>query len=155
MRVAAILPKMWQKLLRLLDWNNIAGADDRGKLATVCCAVNAVGNALPPMFIFPRVHFKSHFIQAGPVGCIGTSYPSGWMTAETFLMFIKYFVNQVGIVKVAFLSSHNCCVCCYIYEYSHPSHSVQKPGRISCRIQNYGCVYTSLKQCQWKLHCLV
>lgn len=55
----------------------IAGADDRGKLVTICCAVNAVGHALPPMFIFPRVHFKTHFIQAGPVESIGTSYPTG------------------------------------------------------------------------------
>jgi len=75
-----------------------AGAEDRGKLVTLCCAVNAIGQALPPMFIFLRVHFKTHFIQAGPTGCIGTSYPTGWMTAETFLHFTEHFVNQVTLL---------------------------------------------------------
>ena len=92
---AAILFKIWQKLL-YLQVGAIAGADYRGKLVTVCCAVNAVGNALP------WVHFKSHCIQVGPVGCIGTSYRSRRMTAESFLMFIEHFVKQVGIAKVTF-----------------------------------------------------
>jgi len=74
----------------------ITGSEDRGKLVTVCCCVNAIGQAIPPMFIFPRVHFKSHFIKFGPAGCIGTSYPSGWMTAESFLMFMKHFVQHVS-----------------------------------------------------------
>ena len=29
---------------------------ERGQLVTLCCAVNAVGNSVPPMFIFPRVN---------------------------------------------------------------------------------------------------
>lgn len=35
---------------------------ERGTLITVCCAVNAVGNSIPPFFIYPRVHFKQHMI---------------------------------------------------------------------------------------------
>ena len=33
-------------------------SSERGILVTLCCAINAVGNALPPMLIFPRVHCK-------------------------------------------------------------------------------------------------
>ena len=72
-------------------------SSERGQLVTMCCAVNAIGQAIPPMFIFPRVHFQDHFIRDGPPGCIGTSYPSGWMVANTFLLFMKHFVKQVSI----------------------------------------------------------
>jgi len=33
-----------------------------GTLVTMACAGNAIGNTIPPMFIFPQVHFKSHFV---------------------------------------------------------------------------------------------
>lgn len=52
---------------------------ERGTLVTVACAGNALGNMIPPMFIFPRVHFKEHFIRDGPPGCIGAANKSGWM----------------------------------------------------------------------------
>ena len=70
-------------------------SSERGQLVTLCCAINAIGQAIPPMFVFPRVHFKEHFIRDGPPGCIGTSYPSGWMTADTFVIFMKHFVKHV------------------------------------------------------------
>ncbi|KAF0765830.1 DDE-1 domain-containing protein [Aphis craccivora] len=69
---------------------------ERGTLVTMTClAVSAVGNAIPPMFIFPRVNFKDHFIRGGPPGCIGTSNKSGWMQGEEFLKFITHFTNHV------------------------------------------------------------
>lgn len=30
---------------------------ERGELVTMCCAINAIGNAIPPFFVFPRVNF--------------------------------------------------------------------------------------------------
>jgi len=71
---------------------------ERGQTVTLCCAVSAAGQSLPPMFIFPRVHFKDNFIRDGPTGCIGTAHPSGWMTGDGFLRFIKHFVNHVRIM---------------------------------------------------------
>ena len=70
-------------------------SSERGQLVTICCAVNAVGHAVPPLFIFPRVHFKEHFIRDGPPGSAGTAFPSGWMTAENFVVFLRHFVKQV------------------------------------------------------------
>jgi len=68
---------------------------ERGTLVTMCLAVNAVGNAIPPMFIFPRVNYKDHFIRGGPPGCGGTSNKSGWMQGEQFLQFMQHFKNHV------------------------------------------------------------
>jgi len=74
-----------------------------GQLVAVCCAVNAIGDAIPPVFIFPQVHFKEHFIRNGPPGSAGTAFPSGWMTAENyFLFFIHHFVKQVQQVTICY-----------------------------------------------------
>ena len=62
----------------------------RGQLITLCCAVSATGNAIPPMFIFPRVYYKDHFIKNGaPTEPIGRAHPSGWMITENFLVWKK------------------------------------------------------------------
>jgi len=57
-------------------------SDERGTLVTICCAVNAIGNAVPPLFVFPRVNFKQHMLTGAPVGSVGVANASGWMTAD-------------------------------------------------------------------------
>ena len=47
------------------------------------------------MFLFPRVNYRYNFVNGGPVGCVGTAHPSGWMTATGFLTFLKRFVAHV------------------------------------------------------------
>ncbi|XP_065658716.1 uncharacterized protein LOC136083243 [Hydra vulgaris] len=42
---------------------------ERGTLVTACCASNAIGNSIPPLFIFPRVKFQDYMIKEGPPGC--------------------------------------------------------------------------------------
>lgn len=69
-------------------------SSERGTLVTVCGAVNAVGNAVPPLMIFPRVHFKDHMIKGGPPGSIGAANPSGWMTGEIFIQWMKHFIQH-------------------------------------------------------------
>ena len=39
---------------------------ERGVLVTMCCCVNAVGAALPPAYIFPRVNFGDHMLTGAP-----------------------------------------------------------------------------------------
>lgn len=72
---------------------------ERGTLITLAAAVSGVGNSIPPFFVFPRVHFKEHFIRDGPIGCKGGSNPSGWMTEELFPTFLKHFHNHVKSTK--------------------------------------------------------
>ena len=75
----------------------VGASGERGTLVTLCCGINALGNFFPPMFIFPHVNFKEHFIRDGPNGCIGAAHPSGWMTAPNFLKFMEHLVH------------HTCC----------------------------------------------
>jgi len=98
----------------------IASAE-RGQTVTLCCAVNAAGQALPPMFIFPRVYFKDNFIRDGPPRCIGTAHPSGWMTGDGFLRFMKHFVHQVSYGLG--LNKNQFCVPHYLHKYSWRSSS--------------------------------
>ena len=41
---------------------------ERGTLVTMCAAVSATGNSVPPMFVFPRVRYYDHFICGAPPG---------------------------------------------------------------------------------------
>lgn len=66
---------------------------ERGTLVTVAVAISAVGNMVPPFFVFPRVHYKEHFIRGGPVGSEGDANSSGWMKEDNFQKFAKHFVK--------------------------------------------------------------
>ena len=67
-------------------------SQERGQLVKACCTINALGNAIPPFMIFPRVIFKSYMLIGAPPGTAGTAYSSGWMTCEIFIKFLKHFI---------------------------------------------------------------
>lgn len=67
---------------------------ERGTLVTVCCGINALGNSIPPFFIFPRVNFKTYMLNDAPVGSDGAAHPSGWMTSPNFLKYIHHFAKH-------------------------------------------------------------
>lgn len=71
-------------------------SQEKGEMITLCCAVNALGHAIPPFFVFPRVKIQRHWTLTAPPGskAIGSSSGknSGWMTAEGFLQFMEHFV---------------------------------------------------------------
>jgi hypothetical protein len=68
-------------------------SQERGTLVTVCLAVNAIGNAIPPFFVFPRKNFHPHFIRDVPPSCDGSGNKSGWMQNNDFLWFMKHLVK--------------------------------------------------------------
>ncbi|XP_026315200.1 uncharacterized protein LOC113226693 [Hyposmocoma kahamanoa] len=72
-----------------------ATSAERGSLVTVCCGVNALGNFVPPYFIFPRVHFKSYMLHDAPIGSDGSTHPSGWMTSSNFIKYMHHFAKHV------------------------------------------------------------
>lgn len=67
---------------------------DRDELVTVLCTVNAIGNALPPVLIFPRVRFKDFFLKGAPAGSLGLANRSGWMSSELFLLALEHIVRH-------------------------------------------------------------
>lgn len=69
---------------------------ERGTLVTVALAVNAIGNSVPPIFIFPRLRYKDHFVRDGPVGCIGAGNASGWMQEDEFLIYLNHFKKHTN-----------------------------------------------------------
>lgn len=69
-------------------------SSERGTLVTVELAVSALGNSIPPMFVFPRLKFKDLFIRGGPPECIGAGNQSGWMTNKEFLVFMDHFIKH-------------------------------------------------------------
>ncbi|XP_033760572.1 uncharacterized protein LOC117342503 [Pecten maximus] len=68
---------------------------ERGQLVTLCAGVSAGGKAIPPFLIYPRVNYRDHFLIGAPAGSKGTAHPSGWMTADNFLLFLQHFVQHV------------------------------------------------------------
>lgn len=48
-------------------------SQERSTLITVSLAFNAIGNSIPPMFVFPLARYQDHFVRDGPLGCHGTA----------------------------------------------------------------------------------
>ncbi|KAK2575359.1 hypothetical protein KPH14_000832 [Odynerus spinipes] len=67
---------------------------ERGTLVTLACAVNAAGIFIPPVFVFPRMHYTNFFLRGGPPDSIGTGNFSGWMTEKEFSMFMDHFIKH-------------------------------------------------------------
>ena len=59
------------------------------------CAVNALGNHIPPFFVFPRVNVQENWLLTAPPGSSATGHPkaTGWMTEEGFSKYIRHFVK--------------------------------------------------------------
>jgi len=71
----------------------IASAE-RGKLVTVVDTVSVIGSAVPPLFIFPKVHQKSHFVRVGPTQCICRATRSRWINDETFVDYLDHVIKD-------------------------------------------------------------
>ncbi|XP_055902279.1 uncharacterized protein LOC129938634 [Eupeodes corollae] len=66
---------------------------ERGALVTLCCIISATGQFIPPVMIFPRVHFKDHMLSGAPPATLGLANSSGWMNSECFVKVMEHFVN--------------------------------------------------------------
>ena len=86
------------KFLLLLEASRLVKLQ-RGENVTMCACINAIGNALPPAFIFPRVHFKEHMLSGAPNGSLGLSCSSGWMNSDLFSQVLRHFIHHMKIPK--------------------------------------------------------
>ncbi|XP_054259387.1 uncharacterized protein LOC128984126 [Macrosteles quadrilineatus] len=76
-------------------------SQERGTLVTVCNAINAIGNYIPPFIILPRVNVKEYMYIGAPPGSVGVGHAkhSGWMTQDNFIQFLDHFVKHVKCSK--------------------------------------------------------
>jgi len=130
-----------------------ATSAERGQLVTLCCAVNALGHALPPVFIFPRVRYHERFVDGGPPGCIGVSHKSGWMPQENFLIFLKHFAkhsqSSIDHPVLLLLDNHESHLSVDGIQFAKDNgiHLLSFPPHCSHRLQPLDCtVYFSLKR---------
>lgn len=63
---------------------------ERGELVTFGGIITGIGNTIPPVFVFPRVHYKNHFLNGAPEGSLGLSSRSGWINSNLFLEVLKH-----------------------------------------------------------------
>lgn len=74
-------------------------SSERGTLVTMMISVSALGNSVPPFFIFPRKKFRDYMLNGAPVGSSGAANPSGWMVEDHFLEYLKFFKRHVRCSK--------------------------------------------------------
>lgn len=68
---------------------------ERGITVTMIGCINAIGNAIPPMLIFPRVFYKEHMLKGAPPGSVGDANSSGWSTEVLFRKYLDHFISHV------------------------------------------------------------
>lgn len=68
---------------------------ERGVNVTMIAAINAIGNSVPPAFVFPRVHFKENMLKGAPPASKGFAHISGWSNTEIFILYMKHFIEHV------------------------------------------------------------
>ncbi|KAI4800772.1 hypothetical protein KUCAC02_007070 [Chaenocephalus aceratus] len=88
------LAEMESAAAEVMQGNNSITSAERGELVTVVCALNAAGNAIPPMCVFPRVRFKDDFMIGAPPGAKGASTRTGWMNEDTWPEFLDHLTQH-------------------------------------------------------------
>ncbi|XP_033232086.1 uncharacterized protein LOC117183043 [Belonocnema kinseyi] len=66
---------------------------ERGALVTAEICMNAAGNFMPTMFIFPRKRENPMLLDDEPPGSFSVYHESGWIQKETFVIWFKRFIE--------------------------------------------------------------
>ncbi|KAB0805337.1 hypothetical protein PPYR_02307 [Photinus pyralis] len=69
-----------------------AASAERGELVTFIGIINAAGQSIPPVYVFPRVRNIEDFMFDCPVSSLGLGNKSGWMTTELFPKVLQHIV---------------------------------------------------------------
>jgi hypothetical protein len=118
---------------------------ERGQNVTLIAAINAVGDHLPPMLIFPRVRYKEFMLKGTPIESKGGANPSRWSNERLFMEFLDHFIEHAKPPKeepvLLFLDNHESHVNVPVNKKAsdtgiimitfspHISHKLQPPDR--------------------------
>ena len=76
----------------------------KGDTVTILGCGNAIGNALPPYFVFPGQRMNNQLLEGSTPGTVGTVSKSGWSNSDLFMDFLsnhfKKFVPGNGHVML-------------------------------------------------------
>ena len=84
-----------------VETNPQAVTSPRGSTVTCIAAGNALGNSVPPFYVFPEVRWNDSFLEGAATGAVGTMSKSGWSNSEVFQSylndhFLKYSNMSTG-----------------------------------------------------------
>ena len=65
---------------------------------TIIAGGNALGNHIPPYYVFPGKRWNSDFLHGAPTGADGEMSPTGWSNSSVFINYLtKHFVKYAGV----------------------------------------------------------
>ncbi|XP_077972205.1 uncharacterized protein LOC144427221 [Styela clava] len=115
---------------------------ERGVTVTMYACVNAIGNALPPAFVAPRVHFQDRMLRDAPPGSLGLACRSGWMTTEIFPEVLAHFIRLMKVSKsnpaILLMDNHTSHISLGVFDMSrsHGLHILTFPPHCSHKLQH-------------------
>uniref|UniRef100_A0A1X7TXI8 HTH CENPB-type domain-containing protein n=1 Tax=Amphimedon queenslandica TaxID=400682 RepID=A0A1X7TXI8_AMPQE len=68
---------------------------ERGKTHTVLTCVNASGQSIPPLMIFPRKRMKEDLKEGAIPGTMFRCSESGWINQQLFLEWFEFFIESI------------------------------------------------------------
>ena len=74
-------------------------SQERGKNVTAICAMNAVGNYIPPCLIFPRKRMKDELMDGAPPETMFTCQDKGWIDSGIFCEWLEHFIKHAKATK--------------------------------------------------------
>ena len=116
-------------------------SQERGLNVTAVCCVNAVGQYVPPMLIFPRVRANPALLHDAPPQTVAQYNPSGWMTEEIFLSWMQHFQRFSHCTKenkvLLLLDNHASHISLNVVQYAleHGIEMVSFPPHCSHKLQ--------------------
>ena len=67
---------------------------ERGTRITVELCMNAAGQYVPPLLLFPRVRMNDELMNGAPPGSGYACHKSGWMQTEIFVQWFRHFLKH-------------------------------------------------------------
>lgn len=116
---------------------------ERGTMITVCMIVNAVGNAVPPVFVFPRARLHDSMMFGAPPGSLGlvNSPKSSWMIGSLFIKVLEHVKKHARCSKddriIMLMDNHesHCTLDAIIYARENGIVLVTFPPHCTHRLQ--------------------
>lgn len=115
---------------------------ERGRNVTVLLSINATGDTfIPPLFVFGRKKLAEELKKDAPEGSIFACEKSGWITCNSFLLWLKMFITRVNPTKespaLIILDGHSSHkeLKVILYAREHNVHMISLPPHTTHKLQ--------------------